>query len=60
MTDKAHLKCETGFLFLQKQRRSIKELEVPLRHRRAIFFIFCTAAVSRHCSATLESPRIRQ
>ena len=27
---------------------------------RAIFFIFCTAAVRRHCSSTLASPRIRQ
>ena len=26
----------------------------------AIFFIFCTAAVSKHCSETLSFPRIRQ
>ena len=26
----------------------------------AIFFIFCTAAVSRHCSETLSFPRMRQ
>ncbi len=26
----------------------------------AIFFMFCAAAVSRHCSATLARPRKRQ
>ena len=26
----------------------------------AIFFMFCTAAVSKHCSETLSFPRIRQ
>jgi len=25
-----------------------------------IFFIFCTAAVSRHCSCTFSNPRIWQ
>ena len=58
-TDKAYLKQGIGFDFMRNKRKREKS-ERLLLHHIAIFFIFCTAAVRRHCSATLESPRILQ
>lgn len=46
-------------LYLQHQRKAQHASDENDRWR-GIFFIFCTATVSRHCSATLESPRIWQ
>ena len=40
-------KCARVLILFKNLRRSIKKMEVPLRHRCAVFFIFCTAAVCR-------------
>lgn len=41
-------------IFVDKKCKSL------LQRIFAIFFMFCTAAVSKHCSETLSFPRIRQ
>lgn len=41
-------------IFIDKKCKSL------LQRIFAIFFMFCTAAVSKHCSETLSFPRIRQ